>query len=80
MQRKTGSVFSAVLRCAGDTKTPLRLNAGANTLNIILNYFLIFPALPGGAERDVGGTGRFNPHSAAPRPYGSGWRVGGYGA
>lgn len=38
------AVFSAVLRCAGDTKTPLRLNAGANILNIILNYFLIFPA------------------------------------
>ena len=38
------AVFSAVLRCAGDTKTPLCLNAGANILNIILNYFLIFPS------------------------------------
>ena len=37
------AVFSAVLRCAGDTKTPLRLNAGANILNVVLNYFLIFP-------------------------------------
>lgn len=38
------AVFSAVLRCAGDTKTPLQLNAGANVLNVILNFFLIFPS------------------------------------
>lgn len=37
------AVFSAVLRCAGDTKTPLQLNAGANFLNVVLNFFLIFP-------------------------------------
>lgn len=46
------AVFSAVLRCAGDTKTPLMYNAAANLLNVVLNFFLIFPArwvpLPGG--------------------------------
>lgn len=45
------AVFSAVLRCAGDTKTPLLFNAGANLLNIVFNFFLIFSprtaALPG---------------------------------
>lgn len=38
------TVFSAVLRCAGDTTTPLWLNTGANALNVVLNFFLIFPS------------------------------------
>lgn len=36
-------VFSAVLRCMGNTKTPLYFNTGANLLNIVLNFFLIYP-------------------------------------
>lgn len=36
-------VFSAVLRCTGDTKTPLFLNSSANILNMILNFLLIYP-------------------------------------
>ena len=36
------SVFSAILRCAGDTKTPLVLNSVANVSNIIFNFFLIY--------------------------------------
>lgn len=36
-------VFSAVLRCTGDTKTPLLLNSSCNLLNAILNFFLIYP-------------------------------------
>lgn len=36
-------VFSAVLRCTGDTKTPLFLNSACNLLNVILNFFLIYP-------------------------------------
>lgn len=36
------SVFSAILRCAGDTKTPLVLNSMANISNIIFNFFLIY--------------------------------------
>lgn len=38
--------FSAVLRCMGDTKTPLILNTAANLLNVVLNFFLIFPTRP----------------------------------
>lgn len=37
------SVFSAVMRCTGDTKTPLFLNGLANVVNIVLNFFLIYP-------------------------------------
>lgn len=36
-------VFSAVLRCTGDTKTPLILNSSCNILNMILNFMLIYP-------------------------------------
>ena len=36
-------VFSAVLRCTGDTKTPLFLNSSSNILNMILNFLLIYP-------------------------------------
>jgi len=36
-------VFSAVLRCMGNTKTPLLVNTGANLLNMVLNFFLIYP-------------------------------------
>lgn len=35
-------VFSAVLRCTGDTKTPLLLNSSCNLLNAVLNFFLIY--------------------------------------
>lgn len=38
------AVFSAILRCAKDTRTPLLLNTGANLLNVVLNFLLIFPA------------------------------------
>ena len=36
-------IFSAVLRCTGDTKTPLILNTSCNLLNVVLNFFLIYP-------------------------------------
>ena len=36
------SVFSAIIRCSGDTKTPLLLNGLANLTNIVLNFFLIY--------------------------------------
>ena len=38
------AVLSAVLRCSGDTRTPLLFNAGTNLLNVCLNYLLIFPS------------------------------------
>lgn len=36
-------VFSAVLRCMGNTKTPLIFNTATNVLNLVLNFFLIYP-------------------------------------
>ncbi len=38
------NMFSAILRCAGDTKTPMILNLMINVLNVILNFFFIYPA------------------------------------
>lgn len=37
------SIFSAVLRCMGNTKAPLLFNTTANLLNVALNFFLIYP-------------------------------------
>ena len=36
-------VFSAVLRCMGNTKTPLLFNSATNLLNLVMNFFLIYP-------------------------------------
>lgn len=36
-------MLSSVFRGVGDTKTPLRINAGVNVLNVVGNYFLINP-------------------------------------
>lgn len=38
----TGMALGAVLRGAGDTRTPMRIAAATNVLNVIGNYFLIF--------------------------------------
>lgn len=37
------SLFSAVLRNTGDMKTPMICNIAANFVNVVLNYFLIYP-------------------------------------
>ncbi len=37
------AVFSAILRGLGNTRTPLYFNTAANLLNIVLNFFLIYP-------------------------------------
>lgn len=37
------NMFSAVLRCAGDTRTPMILNLLINILNVILNFLFIYP-------------------------------------
>lgn len=46
-----GVVLSAILRSAGNTKLPLYCNLGSNLLNVIGNFFLIYPSrripLPG---------------------------------
>ena len=38
------SVFSSLLRCMGDTHTPLKYNFTAIILNIIFNFLFIFPS------------------------------------
>ncbi|HPE15580.1 MAG TPA: MATE family efflux transporter [Oscillospiraceae bacterium] len=37
------NVFGACFRCMGNTRLPLVVDVGANLLNVVLNYFLIFP-------------------------------------
>lgn len=56
-------MLSAILRCAGDTKTPAALNVLMNALNVALNTLFIYPA---GAVTLLG----------LPLP-GFGWGVGG---
>lgn len=36
-------IFSAVLRCMGNTKTPLFFNTAANLTNMVMNFFFIYP-------------------------------------
>ncbi|MBQ4108465.1 MAG: MATE family efflux transporter [Clostridia bacterium] len=40
--RAASIIFGAVLRSAGDTKTPMRVGVLVNIVNIVLNFFLIF--------------------------------------
>lgn len=40
----TGMVLSGILRGSGDTKTPMKANLAANIVNIIGNFFLIYPS------------------------------------
>ena len=41
-----GQIFSAILRCMGNTRAPLYFNTAANLLNIVLNFLLIYPTRP----------------------------------
>ena len=40
------NMFSAAIRCAGDTKTPMVLNLMINVFNVILNTLFIYPTRP----------------------------------
>ena len=40
----SSAVFSAILRCKGDTRTPLVLNTITNLANVCLNFLLIYPS------------------------------------
>lgn len=44
LPRCASGIFSAVLRGAGDTKTPMKVGIAVNIINIILNFFLIYPS------------------------------------
>ncbi len=41
--RAASIIFGTVLRAAGDTKTPMRMGILVNIVNVVLNFFLIFP-------------------------------------
>ena len=41
--RSASIVFGTVLRAAGDTKTPMRAGIAVNAVNVVLNFFLIYP-------------------------------------
>lgn len=41
--RAAGIIFGTVLRAAGDTKTPMKVGVMVNLVNIVLNFFLIYP-------------------------------------
>ncbi|MCQ2437669.1 MAG: MATE family efflux transporter [Clostridia bacterium] len=36
-------IMASALRASGDTRTPMLINTAMNVINIVLNYFLIFP-------------------------------------
>ena len=42
--RTASIVFGTVLRAAGDTRTPMRVGIAVNVINIVLNFFLIYPS------------------------------------
>ena len=39
-------IFGTVLRAAGDTKTPMKIGALVNLINVALNFLLIYPTRP----------------------------------
>lgn len=43
LPRTATIIFGTVLRAAGDTKTPMRVGICINIINVVLNFFLIFP-------------------------------------
>lgn len=56
--RSANIIFGMVLRSSGDTKTPMRTGIVVNIINIVLNFFLIYPtriiSLPFGKFRIIG--------------------------
>ena len=43
LPRTASILFGTVLRAAGDTKTPMKIGVGVNIINVVLNFFLIYP-------------------------------------
>ncbi|MGN0659366.1 MAG: MATE family efflux transporter [Emergencia sp.] len=43
LARAASIIFGAILRAAGDTKTPMRIGIVMNIVNIVLNFLLIYP-------------------------------------
>lgn len=42
----SSTIFSGILRCMGNTRSPLILNSAANLLNVVFNFFFIYPTRP----------------------------------
>lgn len=43
LMRTASIIFGTALRAAGDTKTPMRVGILVNILNVVLNFFFIYP-------------------------------------
>ena len=43
LPRTASILFGTVLRAAGDTKTPMKVGLLTNVVNVVMNFFLIFP-------------------------------------
>ena len=43
LPRSASIIFGTVLRAAGDTKTPMKIGAIVNGINVVLNFLLIYP-------------------------------------
>lgn len=44
--RSATAIFGTILRAAQDTRTPMRVGIAVNLINVVLNYFLIYPTRP----------------------------------
>ena len=44
LPRAATAIFGTVLRAAGDTKTPMKIGIWVNIINVVLNYFFIYPS------------------------------------
>lgn len=42
--RSASTIFGTVLRAVRDTKTPMRVGIAVNIINVVLNFFLIYPS------------------------------------
>ena len=43
LPRTASTIFSTVLRAAGDTKSPMKIGVAVNLINVILNFLMIYP-------------------------------------
>lgn len=43
LPRTASTIFSTVLRAAGDTKSPMKIGVVVNLINVILNFLMIYP-------------------------------------
>lgn len=60
LPRTASIILGTVLRAAGDTKTPMKVGIAVNIINVVLNFFMIYPVrtvVLFGAEFTVYGLG-----------------------